>query len=114
MGFRRTTIVTGLLGTSTVAAYLASRNPVISPLAPSDPIYSSSLYKKANPSRNPATQDVCIKRLPMSSIRPELLQKDGPLALEFCRGLWSGYGEAGECLFFFFFFLPPFILPLAN
>ncbi|EFW99361.1 FAD linked oxidase [Grosmannia clavigera kw1407] len=94
MGFKRTSIVSGLLGTSTVAAYLASRNPVISPLAPSDPIFSSSVYKRTNPARNPATQDVCIKRLPMSSIRPELLQKDGPLVLEFCRGLWSGYGYA--------------------
>lgn len=82
----------GLLGTTTSAAYLAAKNPVISPLPPSDPIWTSSLYKKHNPSRNPATQDVCIKRIPLDKIRPELLQKDGDLALEFCRGVWSGWG----------------------
>lgn len=94
MGFVRSTVFTGLLGTTTVAAYLAARNPVIAPLPHGDPVYSTSVYKKYNPSRNPATQDVCIRRLPLSSIRPELLQKDGALALEFCRGLWGGLGFA--------------------
>jgi hypothetical protein len=93
MGLIRTTLITGLLGTSSAAAYLAVRNPVISPLAASDPIWTSKLFKERNPSRNPVTQDVCIKRIPFSKIRPELLQKDGPLALEFCRGVWSGWGE---------------------
>ncbi|OAA67807.1 hypothetical protein SPI_00002 [Niveomyces insectorum RCEF 264] len=94
MGLIRTTIFTGLLGTSSVAAYLAARNPVVSPLSSSDSIWTSSLYKKYNPSKNPAIQDVCIKRLPLRKIRPELLQKDGDLALEFCRGVWSGWGYA--------------------
>lgn len=96
MGFifrtiRRATTV-GLIGATGGAAYLAAKNPVVSPLPASDPIWSSSLYKKHNPSRNPATQDVCIKRIPLEKIRPELLQKDGDLALEFCRGVWSGWG----------------------
>lgn len=86
----------GLVGTSGAAAYLAARNPVISPLSPSDPVWTSSLYKKHNPSRNPATQDVCIKRIPLDKIRPELLQKDGDLALEFCRGVWSGWGSSSS------------------
>lgn len=94
MGIIRTTVITGLLGTSSAAAYLAARNPVISPLAANDPIWASKVFKKHNPSRNPATQDVCIKRIPFSKIRPELLQNDGPLALEFCRGVWSGWGFA--------------------
>ncbi|KAL1888452.1 hypothetical protein Sste5346_009569 [Sporothrix stenoceras] len=92
MGLVRTTVFTGLLGTSTAAAYLAARNPVISPLAAADPVWSSSVYKKQNPARNPATQDICIKRVPISKIKPELLKKDGDLALEFCRGLWGGWG----------------------
>ncbi|CAK7246339.1 MAG: hypothetical protein STHCBS139747_007966, partial [Sporothrix thermara] len=89
MGFMRTTVLTGLLGTSTAAAYLAARNPVISPLPPNDPVWSSKVYKKQNPSRNPTTQDICVKRLPISKIKPELLKKDGDLALEFCRGVWE-------------------------
>ncbi|CAK7201030.1 hypothetical protein SEUCBS139899_003731 [Sporothrix eucalyptigena] len=92
MGLVRTTVLTGLLGTSTAAAYLAARNPVISPLAAADPVWSSSVYKRQNPSRNPTTQDICIKRLPLSKIKPELLKKDGDLALEFCRGVWGGLG----------------------
>lgn len=93
MGIIRTTVFTGLLTTSTAAAYLAARNPVISPLAATDPIWTSSLFKRHNPSRNPATQDVCIRRIPLDKIRPELLQREGDLALEFCRGVWSGWGE---------------------
>ncbi|KIH87974.1 hypothetical protein SPBR_05274 [Sporothrix brasiliensis 5110] len=94
MGLVRTTVLTGLLGTSTAAAYLATRNPVISPLPAADPVWSSSVYKKQNPSRNPATQDICVKRVPLDKIRPELLKKDGDLALEFCRGVWGGWGFA--------------------
>lgn len=94
MGITRKLVFTGLLGTSTAAAYLASANPVISPLDTSDPVWSSSIYKRHNPARNPSTQDVCIKRIPFSKIRPELLKKDGDLALEFCRGVWGGLGYA--------------------
>ena len=93
MGLVTKTIYTTLLGTSGTAAYLAARNPVISPLAATDPIWTSSIYKRYNPSKNPATQDICIKRVPLDNIRPELLQKEGALALEFCRGVWSGWGK---------------------
>lgn len=101
MGLITKTIFTTLLGTSGTAAYLAARNPVISPLAVTDPLWTSSLYKRYNPSKNPATQDVCIKRIPLNKIRPELLQKEGDLALEFCRGVWSGWGKSQLIVFFF-------------
>ncbi|KAH6880792.1 hypothetical protein B0T10DRAFT_143340 [Thelonectria olida] len=94
MGIIRKTIFASLLGTSTAAAYLAAKNPVISPLPPNDAIWSSSVYKRHNPSRNPATQDVCIRRIPIDKIRPELLQNNGDLTVEFCRGVWSGVGFA--------------------
>lgn len=89
----RKTIFPGLLGASTAAAYLASQNPVVSPLPANDPIWSSRLFRRANPNGNPATNDVCIKRIPFSKIRPELLKKENDLSLEFCRGLWSGWGK---------------------
>ncbi|KAH6981687.1 hypothetical protein BKA56DRAFT_584303 [Ilyonectria sp. MPI-CAGE-AT-0026] len=92
MGILGKTVFTALLGTSTAAAVLAARNPVISPLPANDPIWWSKPYKQRNPNRNPATQDVCIKRIPLDKIRPELLKKDGDLTVEFCRGLWSGLG----------------------
>lgn len=98
MGILRTGIYTGLLATTGSAAYLAARNPVIAPLAASDSLWKSSVYKRYNPSGNPGTQDVCIKRIPLSKIRPELLEKEGDLALEFCRGVWSGLGKQGLIL----------------
>ncbi|KAF4974203.1 hypothetical protein FZEAL_8863 [Fusarium zealandicum] len=94
MGILRKTLFTTLLGTSSAAAYLAAKNPVVYPIPASDELWSSRIFKRHNPNRNPATQDVCIKRIPLSKIRPELLQKDGDLALEFCRGVWSGWGYA--------------------
>ena len=100
MGIIRKTIFASLLGTSTAAAYLAAKNPVISPLPPNDAIWSSSVYKRHNPSRNPATQDVCIRRIPIDKIRPELLQNNGDLTVEFCRGVWSGVGESPLSNFF--------------
>ncbi|KFA55285.1 hypothetical protein S40293_04926 [Stachybotrys chartarum IBT 40293] len=92
MGLFRLSIYTGLLATSGSAAYLAARNPVIAPLPSSDPIWKSAIYKHHNPAGNPATQDVCIKRIPLSKVRPELLEREGDLALEFCRGVWGGLG----------------------
>lgn len=93
MGLITKTIFTGLLGASSTAAFLAARNPVISPLAATDSIWTSNAYRRYNPAKNPATQDVCVKRIPLSKIRPDLLQKEGDLAVEFCRGVWSGLGE---------------------
>lgn len=92
MNALRKTFFFGLLGTSTGAAYLATKNPVISPIPSTDPIWSSKLYRTRNPSGNPPTQDVCIKRIPLDKVRPELVSNEGDLALEFCRGLWSGWG----------------------
>lgn len=93
MGIIRTTFLSSLVGTSTLAAYLAAKNPVIAPLAASDPIWTSKVFKKHNPNGNPATQDICIKRIPCSKIRPELLEQPDALVTEFCRGVWSSWGE---------------------
>lgn len=94
MGILGKAVFSSVLGTTGLAAYLAAKNPVISPLAASDPIWTSSLFRRYNPSANPATQDVCIKRLPLDKIRPELLKNPGDLALEYCRGVWAGPGRA--------------------
>ncbi|KAH7304772.1 hypothetical protein B0I35DRAFT_362746 [Stachybotrys elegans] len=97
MGLLRKTFCTGLLGVSasaTCLAYLAAKNPVVAPLPASDPLWKSRLFYSRNPARNTPTSDVCIRRIPLSKIRPELLQKDGELAVEFCRGIWSGWGYA--------------------
>lgn len=92
MGIISKAVYSSFLGTTGLAAYLAAKNPVISPLAAADPVWSSRLFKKHNPAGNPATQDVCIKRIPIGKIRPELLENKGALALEYCRGVWSSPG----------------------
>ncbi|KAF4121997.1 hypothetical protein GMORB2_7590 [Geosmithia morbida] len=95
MGFIRAAFITslvGAVGTSSFAAYLAAKNPVITPLSPTDPIWSSKVFKRYNPNRNPTQQDICIKRIPLSKVRPELLEKPGALATEYCRGVWTSLG----------------------
>jgi hypothetical protein len=92
MGLLRKTFYTGLLGSASCLAYLAAKNPVVAPLPATDPLWKSRLLASHNPSRNSATSDTCIRRIPLSKIRPELLDKDGDLVREFCRAVWSGWG----------------------
>ena len=94
MGLIKKTFYTGVLGTSALVGYLATTTSIICPLPRNDPIWTSKVYSKYNIQKNPSTQDVCIKRIPLSKIRPELLQNEGDLAVEFCRGVWSGWGES--------------------
>lgn len=93
MGIIKRTIATGILTGTAFVGYVAGTTSVICPLPLDDPVWSSSTYKRHNVHGNPATQDVCIRRIPLSKVRPELLQNEGDLALEFCRGVWSGWGE---------------------
>ncbi|KAI1494806.1 hypothetical protein F5X96DRAFT_615479 [Biscogniauxia mediterranea] len=111
MGIIRTTLLTGLLGAAggvasvgAGAAYLAANTAVVN-LTKDDPIFKSKTYKKYNPKDNPALQDECIKRVPLSKIRPELRDNEEALALEFCRGIWSRWGAIGSLS------LSPFPLP---
>lgn len=88
------TVYTGIATGTAFAGYIAGTTSVICPLPLDDPLWSSSVYSRFNVHNNPSAQDVCIKRIPLSKIRPELLENEGDLALEFCRGVWSGWGES--------------------
>ncbi len=92
---RKLTLCTGVLaGLGTGAlGYLRTSTTIISPLPQDDPLWRSKSYAKYNTHHNAPMQDICVKRIPLDKIRPELLQHDGDLALEFCRGVWSGLGE---------------------
>ncbi|KAJ7778539.1 hypothetical protein B0H16DRAFT_1672122 [Mycena metata] len=58
-----------------------------------DPIFSSSHFKRFNPNQNaPGLTDLCVRRVPLSQIKPELLTEDGKLVEGFCAGVWSGIG----------------------
>ncbi|KAL2163539.1 hypothetical protein VTH06DRAFT_5597 [Thermothelomyces fergusii] len=72
--------------------YLGLSTAIVSPLPADDPIWRSQSYARFNVHGNAPVQDVCLKRIPLGKIKPELLQREGDLALEFCRGIWSGIG----------------------
>lgn len=38
--------------------------------------------------------DLCVKRVPLTQIKPEYLEKEGKLVEKFCAGVWSGLGFA--------------------
>ncbi|QSZ33454.1 hypothetical protein DSL72_005022 [Monilinia vaccinii-corymbosi] len=98
MGLIRSTFTTALLGAAGAASGWAfwTRNSKFIPISPTDPIFSSPAYIRQNPNRNPATQDLCQRKVPLSKIKPQLLEKEkeGKLVEAFCAGVWSGYGYA--------------------
>src|SRR4051812_15008525 len=84
----------------TIAALVAqtsfaiwTRNSPVHPLGPEDPLLASAAYAHQNPNRNPQMKDVCVRRVPLDRIRPELLEREGGLVEAFCAGVWSGWGE---------------------
>jgi hypothetical protein len=63
-----------------------------------DPIFQSAFYKKYNPSSNPTTHDLCIRKIPIFKLRQDLVEdaeKGGTKMVEaFCAGVWGGFGMA--------------------
>jgi hypothetical protein len=96
MGIIRKLFNTAIWGSvaGTAGFAFATRNSKFVPFSPTDPIFSSAAYERNNPNRNPATQDVCVRKVPLSSIKPALLEKagEGKLVEAFCAGVWSGLG----------------------
>ncbi|TVY38618.1 hypothetical protein LCER1_G008841 [Lachnellula cervina] len=94
MGIIRTFLSTAVLGgTGSVAGFAFwTRHAKFVPLSPTDAIFSSPAYLRNNPNKNPASQDLCVRRVPLSKIKPHLLEKEaeGKLTEAFCQGLWSG------------------------
>lgn len=88
---KKVTLTTLGLGTGALG-YLGASTSIVSPIPENDPLWHSQSYAKYNSHRNPSTQDVCLKRIPLTKIKPELLEREGDLALEFCRGVWGGLG----------------------
>lgn len=93
MGIIRQATAGSFVGIVVVAGYIRASTAVISPVPNGDILWTSPIYKRHNKYANTSTNDICIRQIPLEKIRPELLQKDGDLALELCRGVWSGWGE---------------------
>lgn len=94
MGIIRKTFTTAFLATAGTVGYLGTTTRLESPLPEDDPLWRSKSFRKYNRHNNASTQDLVYKRIPLDKIKPELLQREGDLALEFCRGVWGGLGEA--------------------
>ncbi|KAL2851179.1 hypothetical protein BJY01DRAFT_232993 [Aspergillus pseudoustus] len=74
------------------AFFVATRKNVLVPLDPTDAIFQHRLFCELNPANNPSMHDVCVRRIPISHIRPGLVEKEGGLVEAFCAGVWSGWG----------------------
>ena len=95
MGIIRTFLNTAILGGAGAAGGFAfwTRNSKFVPISPADAIFSSPAYLRNNPNKNPATQDLCVRKVPLSKIKPQLLEKEGKLTEAFCAGVWGGLGK---------------------
>lgn len=100
MGLLRTTLLTGALtglgsaaGVGATMAYILSSSKIVD-LTRKDPLFCDKTYARYNPRGNPPLADVVIKRVPLTKIKPELRNDEEALTLEFCRGVWSRWGES--------------------
>jgi len=63
-----------------------------------DETFQSAFYKKYNASSNPTTHDLCIRKIPIFKLKPNLVedaQQGGTKLVEsFCAGIWSGFGNS--------------------
>ncbi|KAL1590772.1 hypothetical protein WHR41_00790 [Cladosporium halotolerans] len=87
--------VTGWTAFAAAGTFVAmTRKNRILPVPASDYIFNSTSYARYNPYNSPVTQDICLRRVPLSQIKPEYLEQEGRLAEKFCAGVWSGLGYA--------------------
>ncbi|KAK3647325.1 hypothetical protein LTR56_008156 [Elasticomyces elasticus] len=98
MGILRTTFAIAGYGSlaSTASWLLLTRQSTMRDIPKSDYIFNHTLFARYNPSNNPVTQDICVRRVQLKKIKPELLEggEDGRLVEAFCQGVWGGLGYA--------------------
>lgn len=63
------------------------------PVPANDYLLGSTWFARYNPDNNPPLIDICVRKVPLSQIKPEYLGKEGKLAEKFCAGVWGGLGE---------------------
>lgn len=77
--------------------FLWTRRCSFEPFGPeTSPLYQHPVLKIINPRSNPSSDDCCVRPVPFSNIKPELLEdarRGGSRLVEaFCGGMWGGYG----------------------
>jgi len=63
-----------------------------------DDIFKSPHWLRLNPHKNAPRYDLCVREVPLSKIKPELLKDPSALTTAFCAGMWSGKGYAVQRL----------------
>lgn len=81
---------------ATASYALWTRKSHMAEIPPSDYLFHSTIFRRLNPHDSPVTQDVCVRKVPLSKIRPELREEkhEGKLVEAFSAGVWSGWGFA--------------------
>jgi hypothetical protein len=95
MGIIKALLKTSIVSVGTTAATFAllTRKDEFVPVSPlMDELLKSKHYAKLNPNNNPVTHDLCIRRVPLSKIKPPLRENPDALTRAFCAGVWSGNG----------------------
>ena len=93
--FRTALALTGWGSFGSALGYtIWTRKSKVLPVPSTDYIFNHTLFARYNPNNNPVTQDVCVRRVPLEQIRPDLLEKEdeGKLVEKFCAGVWGGLG----------------------
>ncbi|KAJ6614667.1 hypothetical protein B0H10DRAFT_2165042 [Mycena sp. CBHHK59/15] len=85
-------LVGGAAGVGTFV-YITRKSRFVPFALAADAIFTSAHFKKFNPNQNvPGLHDLCVRRVPLDKIKPELLKEEGKLVENFCAGVWSGFG----------------------
>ena len=92
--FRASLAVAGWGSLGTAIAFTAyTRKSKIYDLDSTDYLLGTTILARCNPYNNPVMKDVCVRKVPIDQIRPELLEKEGKVVEAFCAGIWSGWGR---------------------
>jgi hypothetical protein len=84
---------TGWSTLGAAASYVAwTRKTKIVDVPPTDYLFNHTLFARFNPNNAPVTQDLAVRQVPLSQIKPELLEKEGKLAEAFTAGVFGGLG----------------------
>ena len=72
-----------------------------------DPIFQSAPFRTYNPSSNPTTHDLCVRKVPLTKLNTDLVRdasEGGTKLVErFCAGIWGGPGKVLSSDPFFIF-----------
>lgn len=89
---RKTLAVTGWTSLGAALAFtISTRKSTIHPVPETDYLLSTTLFARYNPNPNPSMRDICLRRVPLDRIKPELLAHEGRLVEAFCGAVWSGW-----------------------